>query len=240
MGTSSSQRSPATPEWERVRELYALGARDPSEVARRIVAALSPDVVTQMAGPGVATCVDTLLQAAAVGSDTMAAGLGLPTGHSTAATIRAVAERRIATAGRASRFSDIALDALGACAVEVLTPSEARSNLPPAGPRLLGSFMAGDMERCFRYFVSRDISEFVGLPALPDVAAAEATVRRIADRCRAVMSAIDYVPLVPSLPPYTDLDGAAGERRVQQLLFPLERMVHTGLEAIATGPSERP
>lgn len=223
-----------------MRELYALGVRDPSEVARRIVAALAPDVVTQMAGPGVATCVDTLLHAATVGSDAIAAGSGLPTGHSTAATIRAVAERRTATAGRASRFSDIALDALGACAAELLMPARARGSLPPAGPRLLGSFMAGDMERCFRYFVSRDISEFVGLPALPDVAAAEAAVDRIAGRCRAVMSAIDYAAVEPSLPQYTELDGEAGERRVQQLLSPLECMVHTGLEAIATGRPQRP
>ena len=61
MGTSTSQRSPATPAWDRVRQLYRQPNPEPGEVVGRIVAALDPETRAQMHGRGVVPSLDALL-----------------------------------------------------------------------------------------------------------------------------------------------------------------------------------
>ncbi len=203
MGTSSAQRSPTTPEWERVRDLYRAGVRDPDEIARRIVRALEPAVREDMSGPGVATCLDVLLHGVYTVSQTPPRGplQHCPSGLAAAGLLRGLAERHIAVARRGSRFSDLALDALGSCVVNMLAPEGPGASLDalrtqrPAWPLLLGergglggitrAFVAQDLDRCFRYFVGRDISEFIGTPPLPDVAAGQAVADEVAAHCRA-------------------------------------------------------
>ncbi|MBC7288997.1 MAG: hypothetical protein H5T86_13370, partial [Armatimonadetes bacterium] len=111
MGTSSSQRSPATPEWERVRELYRQPNPDPGEVAARIVQALDPATRRAMGDLGVAVCLDTALlaskQIAEVGLAQWlrAANIepGAPPSLQAAAAARAQAQNRIISLREASR-----------------------------------------------------------------------------------------------------------------------------------------
>lgn len=244
VGTSSSQRSPSTPEWERVRELFRAGNPDPDAVSRGIADALSPQVRSEMSGPGVAACLDTMLQAVVGGGEALAREVGPLGGRSLAALARTVAERRIARAGAASRLADIALDALGAGVVETLATSVASLALSPVSPKGVTEddvteaarcFMRHDMSRCFSYFVSRDLSELVGTPVLPDVDAARRLVRGVSDHCRRAVDRVEPVGAGDLLPAYLE---PARSGRGPLLSGVLEQMVRDSLDAIATGTGE--
>lgn len=241
MGTSSSQRSPSTPEWERVRELYRGSNPDPDAISRRIVEALSPDVRSDMSGPGVAACLDAMLQAVVGGGEALAEEVGPLAGRSVAALTRTVAERRIAQAGAASRLADIALDALGASAVEYLaapTVPVALSQAWPGGVTDDGvieatrCFLRNDMSRCFSYLVSRDLSELVGTPGLLDVGAARRLVHGVSDHCRRAIDRLEPLTAGDLLPAYLEPAGPGRGRLVRSTL---EQMVRDSLEAIAAG-----
>jgi len=187
MGTSNYQRSPSTPAWEHVRDAYRAGTRDPAEVSRRVVLALAPQTRELMAGPGVATCLRTLLDGArAAAQHPVEAPLRNATSVLTAAgALRSEADRRLALGGHASTYCAIALDALGASAVMALSPAtgpdlpNALAPLPLARladtyrhghlHALTQRFIVADMDRCLSYFVSRDLSQFVGTDSFPTV-----------------------------------------------------------------------
>ena len=132
MGTSSSHRSPSTPEWERVKQLYREPNPDPREVASRITSALDATTRQEMAGPGVACCLTHLLQASRQVADLGLATLvpdtsAAPPLLAASEVIREQAERDIALHGFASRFSD-----LSPCGVARLPAASRRL---PTAPR---------------------------------------------------------------------------------------------------------
>ncbi|MFO7947674.1 MAG: hypothetical protein R6V19_12770 [Armatimonadota bacterium] len=210
MGTSSSQRSPSTPEWERVRELYRQPDPDPSQILSRIVSALEPDTKAGMSDSAVTCCLDSVLDGAVAASTgrlseylsdlpdiEQAPAVGLAGG------IRDCAEERIIADNIASRFGDLALNAVG---TTILSAAESAAGaggiLQVSYPdiesalaqyydrqrmhELAGSFFAHDFDHVFRYFVARDISDFVGTEAIPDVSTSARLQDRIAHQCRTI------------------------------------------------------
>jgi len=252
MGTSAAHRSPATPEWERVRDLYRQGVRDPGEISRRIAQALEPRTERDMSGPGVSACLDALIHgvhgvAQRPPRGPLADCSSLLGG---AAALRLFAERRIACAGWASRFSDLALDALGLSVLQLPLPGAPGQSLadPALGyraglgtlgqedrlPDLAESFLRDDIDRCFRYFVTRDISEFIGGDALPTVGEARLLTDDIAAHCRRIAAAV-------SLGEYNGrLRDAVADREASRLTLAGEVMAHalgTSLSLIREGHS---
>ena len=203
MGTSTSHRSPATPEWDRVRDLYRSGEHDPAEVSRRIAQALSPDTRAAMSAGGPSACLDALLS----GVHAASSGRG---GHplegatcllGAASALRRSAERRIVTRGLSSLYTELALDALSVTALRVFSPpggvaapwaAPGRWDVPPdllavAGlSGLAGQFVEESTGRYLGYLVSRDVAEFVGSEGLPTVEAATSLAQSVAQYGRAV------------------------------------------------------
>ena len=119
MGTSSSQRSPSTAEWDRVKELYQQPHPLPGEVVSRIIQALDPDTRRGLHDRAVTACLATLLW-----GSTAVADQGLqqflrrlppipaPSVVALAAGLRDTAAAYITTTGTASRFGELAIDAL--------------------------------------------------------------------------------------------------------------------------------
>jgi hypothetical protein len=192
MGTSTAQRSPATPAWDEVRELYRAGVKDPAQISQHVVSALTPDNRAQMQGPGVVACLDTALRGAVLSAEVPPEGLlaGVSGGLPAAARLRQEAERRLAVEGLGSRFADLALDALGSCLVGALG---VEGNLARLGAyqregrlhELAARFLGDDIDRVFRYFVSRDIADFVGTAAWPTVSDARQIAAQVGAHCRA-------------------------------------------------------
>ncbi len=214
MGTSSSQRSPATPEWERVRELYRQPEPRPEQVAARIVQALDEQTRRGMHDRGVTICLDTLLissgQISSAGLEAFLTQLSAPALQPAtvqlASALRRSAEERIVRARAASRFAELAVDALAITAMDVASggasrmfaaaPEEVESNFARFAregrlDELSGVFLGYDLDRVFRYFVSRDLSDFVGhAPAFPDVGRANQFLDAIASHCRCVARSV--------------------------------------------------
>jgi len=139
MGTSTAHRSPATPEWERVRELYKQPNPVPGEVVGRIVAALSPETRQQMRGPSVAYDLDALLsgsyQVATQGLSEVLAGaqaFAAAPVVSLAALLRDQAQQRIIAAQVSSRFGELALDALSNTVMDVAAGGRGLLQAQPA------------------------------------------------------------------------------------------------------------
>ncbi|MGC9316513.1 MAG: hypothetical protein ACP5KN_00585 [Armatimonadota bacterium] len=208
MGTSTWHRSPDTEAWRRVRELYAQPDPSPPEVARRIVEALDPDTRSGMRGPAVVTCLGTVVEGSqAVAADGLEAtlqrlGVGAePPAVQMAAGLRNRAEKLIARQALASRFGDLALDAVGTSALAIAALSDAGTGvmeLPLAVAEanfarfdregqlhdLAALFVGHDLDRTFRYFVSRDVGDFIGGEGLPTVSHASRLEDAVAAHCR--------------------------------------------------------
>jgi hypothetical protein len=208
MGTSTYHRSPETEAWKRVRELYAQPDPSPSQVVSKIVAALEPETRSGMSDAAVATCLGTVVegvQKVATGSleqvlDQMGVGHS-PAALQMASGLRGQAEREIATGGFASRFGDLALDAVGTTTLAVATLSTAGTGvmelpLPVAEDNftrfgreenlheLAALFVGHDLDRTFRYFVARDMGDFVGGEGIPTVSHANRLEDAVAAHCR--------------------------------------------------------
>jgi hypothetical protein len=201
MGTSSSQPSPRNEEWRYVRDAYRDGIREPAEISRRIALAIGTPGRVAMAGAGPSTCLDSLLLGARGHSEDRSAPNTPQSPLQTVARLRSDAEWRLAQEHRASRYTDFALDALAVAATralgigEDLAAPEAKSLSAYLEEErmheLAAEFLAADIDRCFRHFIARDISEFVGSDYLPTVGQAEGFAREIADFCsRATVGAI--------------------------------------------------
>jgi hypothetical protein len=254
MGTSSSHRSPSTPEWERVRELYRKPDADPGTIASRIVSALDHDTRQGLAGPGVACCLETLLQASRVSlaGSLEALWQDTPQVHGPALlrlaqALRQQAEQRIVSGGHASRFTDIALNALGTAAfeagagglAEVLTVPEAQvlTNLGSyAGQQRLGElslcYLSHDFDHLFRYFVTRDLSDFIGSEALPSVAHGSRLRDAVTRHCREQITGLEAARWESTLAAALQ---APENLRGEQLGQALGEMTEAGLERIAAG-----
>jgi hypothetical protein len=254
MGTSSSHRSPSTPEWERVRELYRTPDAAPSQIASRIVSALDSGTRQALAGPGVACCLGTLLEASQASLEGRLEALlqtALPA-HGPALlplaqSLRQQAEQQIVRDGLASRFTDLALNALGTAtfeagaggAVEVLTVpvNQVVTNLGRyAGEQRLGElavcYLSHDFDHLFRYFVTRDLSDFIGHEALPSVAHGSRLRDAVTRHCRTIISQMEASIWENELAAALQAPAAASR---EQLAQSLEAMTDTGLRLIAAG-----
>jgi hypothetical protein len=252
MGTSSSHRSPHTPEWERVKQLYRESNPDPREVVARITSALDAATRQEMAGPGVACCLSSLLQASR-----QVAGVGLaalvpatpaaPPLLAASEAIREQAERTIARHGFASRFSDLALNALATTVFEVGSGGspELFSIAAPVVEAELGAFareqrlhglatafVGHDFDPLYRYFVTRDTNEFVGGPGLPTVAEAsqlrDAVSRHCRESLRQLQAAVHEEALAAAL-------RASDEEGLIQVQHIFSDLANRGLDRLAAG-----
>lgn len=201
-----------------------------------------------MQGPGVVTCLDTLLQGAQEVGGGPAQGLLTGAGSllEVAARLRTEAERRLATSGRGSRFSDLALDALGSSVMGLALQAPGTMDLQTLSalsPSVLGSyresgrlselaseFVGWDLDRCFRYLVTRDLSEYVGTSAIPTVLEARKVADAVGAHCRRVASQITPALHEDRL---LELEGQAPPERVQRLAEPFNEMLDAGLSSIA-------
>jgi len=250
MGTSSSHRSPSTPEWERVKQLYREPNPNPREVASRITSALDAETRQEMSGPGVACCLRSLLQASTrVGDGGLAAllppGTEAPPLLAASEAVREQAEREIARRGLASRFADIALNALATTVFEAgAGPSAELFNVDLATAeaglatyarehglhRLALTFVGHDFDHLYRYFVTRDVSEFVGGPGLPTVAEASQLRDAVSRYCRDAVGELEAAVHEEALAAALRQDEAQGLASVQDVLADLN---DRGLQRIA-------
>lgn len=256
MGTSASQRSPATPEWERVRELYRQPNPDPAEVTSRIVMALDSATRQGMSDLGVALCLDTFLVSASRAAegdiDQMLAEHGLqaaaPVAVQYASAVRKWAQERIARAGAASRFAELAVDGLGAAAMDVACggqPGRIRAaTLDQATAfiasyvqeerlhELSGNLLGYDLDRTFRYFVSRDLSDFVGNEAFPTVGHAHRLLDSVASHCRQMVRSMDLSSREQQL---AHALGLSEPERVATVQHFWRQAMNQGLQLLAAG-----
>ena len=256
MGTSTWHRSPATPEWNLVRELYAQPDPSPREVVSRIVGALDPATRAGMSDPAVVTCLGVLVtgtqQVASDGLAPVLSALGVqqePAAIRVAAGLRARAEHLIAEQQCASRFGDLALEALG-------TTSLALASLQAEGAGLLEiplvaveaslkslvqhnelhevaeTFVGHELDRTFRHFVSRDLEDFVGGAGVPTVAHANRLEDAVALCCREGCASVELGEYEDMLAQASRLDAAA---RVQELAPVLRAGIAQGLSMLGGG-----
>lgn len=255
MGTSSSHRSPATPAWQQVRGLYSSANPDPAAVASRIVSALEAETRQDMVGPGVVTSLDALLGAAVGisrdGADylrRLAPPSDQPVLLSLAEALRQEAEQEIASRQYASRFAEIGLNALGSAVLEAgaagatrpfsVTEQELTRNLATYAHEqrlsdLSVRFLAHDFDHLFRYFVSRDVADFIGGETLPSVADAARLRDRVADYCRQSVLQIGAAAYEEVLS--RAMASAPGEGRAEKLTATLTALTEEGLQRLTTG-----
>ncbi len=242
-------RSPATPQWDRVRELYQQPNPAPGEIVRRIVQALDETMQLQLYDAAVVLCLDAVLRSSAATADGPE-NLPLPDlGSGLAAleiagAVRYLANDNIAAARVASHFGTLALDAVARTVIEALQPEATRNKLTREAAysryaayaqqcrlnELATHFIAHYLEQVFRYFVAHDISDFVGSSAVPNVAEAQRLVDKVGQFCR-------QRGAVPGLHRYeqdlqetvrSPLDG-----RTEQLRSLVKAAVQSGLAALA-------
>lgn len=253
MGTSTSQRSPATPEWDRVRELYKQPNPLPGEVVGRIIEALSPETRQQMHSRSVIPSLDALLE----GSFRVATqGLSALLDETSplvqtpviaiAATLRGQTQQYLTEARLASRFGELALDALSNSVMEVaagpegllgVSAAEVETNLAQytvqqnlAG--LAGKFFTHDFDQVFRYFVARDIGDFVGTEAFPSVSHSSRLLDQVAHYCRESAAQVSMADWEDQL--YQVVALPINER-ITRLEPVVAQGITTGLEVLAGG-----
>ncbi|MBD3292217.1 MAG: hypothetical protein GF393_04790 [Armatimonadia bacterium] len=256
MGTSTYHRSPETEAWKRVRELYAQPDPSPSQVVSRIVAALEPQTRAGMSDAAVTTCLGTVVegvQKVAASSleqtlDELGAGRE-PAALQMASGLRSLAEKQIAAGGFASRFGDLALDAVGTTSLAVATLSTAGAGvmeLPLSVAEanfarfdredhlheLASLFVGHDLDRTFRYFVARDVGDFIGGEGIPSVSHANRLEDAVAAHCREAWSDL-------ALDDFEDRLSAVGEfstvERVDLLGPVMTGGVEQALELLGAG-----
>jgi hypothetical protein len=131
-------------------------------------------------------CLDTVLHASAslaapgAALPPVATGTGVPA-LDLATALRATALDRISAAGVSSVTGALALDAIPLTVVDSLGAGSAWSDFPAATvlsrysrfareedlSLLAGAYCGHDLDRAFRYFVARDVSDFIGDAGLP-------------------------------------------------------------------------
>ena len=255
MGTSSSHRSPSTREWERVRELYRQYNPNPLEVLSRIVSALDRPARAGLSDAATVCCLERLLNASAAAArgglgELVSPGAPGPRAPAIglAAGIKDDADRRISQRGVSSRYGDIALQALGSSILELAGQIGEGGGLQVAPDRLqthlagfyaqsrlhslTSTFLVHDFEHAFRYFVARDIPQFVGTEALPTVAESVQLQDRIAGTCRLVTGGVDLGDSEGET--RGALEQPDPEQRIRLLHGVLRDAVGRGLSALAS------
>jgi hypothetical protein len=256
MGTSTWHRSPETEAWKRVRELYAQPDPSPEQVVSRIVAALEPETRAGMSDAAVTTCLGTMVdgvqQVDRHGIEQALTGLGVgrePVAVQMAAGLRGRAEQTIAGQGFASRYGDLALEAVGTTALAVATLSTSGAGIMEVPlhlaernfahysrednlHELAALFVGHDLDRSFRYFVARDVADFIGGEGIPSVSHANRLEDAVAAHCRDAWSEL-------ALAEWEDRLGSVAERspaeRVELLSPVMAAGVDQGLDLLAAG-----
>ncbi len=247
MGTSTFHRSPETEAWKRVRELYSQPDPDPSEVTSRIVSALEPETKAGMSDAAVATCLGTVVEGVqrvehaglTAVLDDIAAGRE-PAAVQIAAGLRDRAEGLVAGERVSSRFGDLALEAVGTTALAIATLStsgtrimevplsvaeEGFAQFGRAGQlnRAAALFLGHDLDQTFRYFVARDVGDFIGGEGLPSVSHANRLEDAGAAHCRQAWNEL-------SLGDYEDVLASAINLSPRERAEALSPVVATGVE----------
>lgn len=243
MGTSTSHRSPATREWELVRELYQRPNPAPGEVVGRIVAALDEATRARLHDAAAVRCLDAVLhtstELAAPGAALPAApAIGGPPALDLAGSVRAAALESIAADRSASVTGALALDAIPPTVLDALSPTPDWNDFPAATvlaryaryaregdlSALAGQYCGHGLDQAFRYFVTRDASDFIGQAGLPTVQEASRLVTEVGDLVRQRGSA-------PALRRHEqdlqEIMGLSREQRVRELA----PLVREGMEA---------
>jgi hypothetical protein len=256
MGTSTWHRSPETEAWKRVRELYAQPDPSPEQVVSRIVAALEPQTRAGMSDGAVTTCLGTLVEGvqrvdrAGIAATLSDLGVGSePPAIQMAAGLRGRAEQTIAAEGLASRYGDLALEAVGTTALALATLSTSGAGImdvPLAVAEdnfasrsrenrlheLAALFVGHDLDRTFRYFVARDLADFIGGEGVPSISHANRLEDAVAAHCPGAWSEL-------SLSEYEDQLGSvidhAPVERVELLSPVMAAGVGRGLDLLAAG-----
>jgi len=239
-----------------VRELYRQPNPEPGQVAGRIVQALDSLTRVAMCDRGVALCLDTMLtgaqQVATSGLGALLDDAGMPPAGpvalSFAAALRGTAQERIVEWSAASRFAELAVDGLAVAAMEIatggrpalltgVTPAEADARIAGYAHEgrlheLSGHFLGYDLDRAFRYFVDRDLSDFVGTPAFPTVGQAHQLLDGVASFCR---DSISRLPLGSAEPLLGDALAAPETERLPRLQSFLLDTMGQGFDLIGAG-----
>ena len=251
MGTSTSHRSPATQEWDLVRELYQRPHPAPGEVVGRIVAALDEVSRARLHDAATVRCLDAVLHASASLAEPGAvlppapASSGLPA-LDLAVSVRAAALESIAADRVASVTGALALDAIPPTVLDSLSPTSDWNDFPAATvlarysryaregdlSALAGQYCGHGLDQAFRYFVTRDASDFVGQAGLPTVQEAGRLVVGVGDLVRRGGSA-------PALRRHEqdlqEIMALSRDQRVRELTPLVREGVEASLAALAGG-----
>lgn len=242
------------PEWDQVRELYQQPYPPaPEQVVSRIIQALAPETHRGLHDQAVTTCLDTLLWgSASVADQGLAHFLASlqpvpgPPVIALAAGLRDHATNHISASRAASRFGDLAVDALSNTVFSVaareqgLLTVSAEQAEPNYGryaregnlSGLTAQFLSHDFDRVFRYFASRDLSDFIGTAAFPTVSNGSRLLDDVALYCRQAAGQIDLSGYEDQLQQVVRL---AIDERIQRLQPVVAVGIGAGLEVLAGG-----
>jgi len=161
-----------------------------------------------------------------------------------AQTLRQEAERRIVAGGHAARFADIGLNALGTSTLEAaagggvsvlnLTAPEVTDHFAAYGAgaglgALTSCFLSHDFDHLFRYFVSRDLSDFIGSPALPTVGHGSRLRDAVTLHCGRIARQVAVSAHTATL---EAIATAEPETALEPAQAVLEALIHEGLERL--------
>jgi len=224
-------------------------------VLSRIVSALDRPTRTGLSDAATTCCLEQLLNCSAVAAGRVLTTLLSPDASGAqapvirlAAGVKDGADRLIARRGASSRYGDIALQALGSSVLSLAgqigggvglqaTLGQLQAHLADYHTRprlhsLTSTFLVHDFEHALRYFVARDIPQFVGTKALPTVAESVQLQDRIAGTCRQITGVVDLGDTE------SDTRGAMEqpdpEQRTRLLHGVLRDVVERGLAALAS------
>jgi hypothetical protein len=220
-------------------------------VVSRIVAALDEATQQRLHAEAPVRCLDALLHgsagAAAPGAvwptvtpSTGCAALDL------AAHLTSTAEASVGAARAGSLFGTLAREAIAPTLIASLQAPVAWVELPPETVQtqygrwaregrlsdLAAEYVAQDLGQTFRYFVTRDLADFVGRPHLPGINAARALTESVADYCRTRTGLSLTARWEQDLQEVMTLDR---EQRVPALTPLMSQAVQTGLANLAGG-----
>jgi hypothetical protein len=234
--------------------LYQQPNPAPGEVVGRIVAALDEVARGRLHDAAAVRCLDTVLQGSAALAQPgaalppVAASSRIPA-LDLATALRAQALESIAGAGVSSVTGALALDAIPFTVVDSLSSGSDWSDFPASTvisryarfaregdlSVLAGEYCGHGLERAFRYFVARDVSDFVGVtgpagkPGLPTLQESARLADTVGKLCRQQGAA-------PRLRRYEqDLQGImtlARDDRVRALEPLMQESVESSLDAL--------
>lgn len=250
MGTSSSQRSPSTPEWERVKKLYREPNPDPRQIVSHIVSALDADTRAELSGAGVACCLSNLLrlsrQIALKGLPVDAMTSGLPPLLAVTEMVRNKANEEISQLHLKDGFISDALNALATATFEAgsrggagvfdVTSDEVAEALGAFTSEhrlhdLSLSFVGHDLDQVFRNLMERDLDDVVGSENVPGKAWASQLRDAVASHCRYTVSGLEAVGHEQAL------HGALSESepRLERIQATLAELTEMSLHKLAVG-----